>query len=651
MSVRSLRPPYSTVASLVATTIICVGCAVPVPPQNQRAPVGPRPTSEAPTGETPRQRVAREAKTQARVNGPSTQSPSAQTPRRYTLNIDDLISKNEGGEIETIGPFSLSDRPTPLTVMRQVGYQGQWTNVPLPGLESRPPYLNCVYQMIDRSNPKNEDVITRDVKFWYGQRPAIASVAVYSDLIGMKIADVAVERCPNNWGEALTTAMGQEIRSKVKTRPNPNAPKAKPEPIAVAGGVPAQGARAPLPAALPAPAKVPDGRALSAIEKCDKSASHPDDPEAFSQGVSDEQLNEEFVITACEEAVKMDKNSPRLAFQLARGYLKSNRVEDAVEQLLNAAKKGHGASLAYLADIHLDGAPGIEADPNLARSLYEKAVQSGFVAAKKILAEFEDYTEKVAAAEREEAMQDKQDAQSAASAGKLPKPKLLTPKLIENIMSKKFADIDIDERYAKSYLVTVAETLQEECNAHYTPQEIKELKSEFSKIRRIGTGIGFSGFDFSNLGQAQLALQRAMAAKENLRKAMGDRSGYADEDAELGLLIDDIPINAMNDGFYLILKHGCGSSQLDLFKKNASSFFTNEWAPEYPLTTSIERVCEDAASKAGEADIGRERCECYATANALNPISQATRKALYSDYWSVTKRLIKQKPARYSGCS
>lgn len=391
---------------------------------------------------------------------------------------------------------------------------------------------------------------------------------------------------------------------------------------------------------------------INKIQLCDQLASHPDDPEAFANGVADDAIDAYKVIEACSLAVKQDKNSPRLSFQLARGYLKANKMEEAIEQLLLAAQSGHGGAFAYLGDIYLDGGPGIEPDPATAHSLYTRAAGFGFEPAKNILAQFEDYTEKVAAAEREEKEQDKDSPQMTAASGNLPKPKLVTPQLIDNIMAKKFEAISLDERYAKSYLVTVAETIQEECNAHYTAQEIRDLKKEFSRIKRTpGVAIPkFNSFEFSSLGQATATLQRALADKEKLQKAMGNTDGYAKEEATLSMLADDIPINGMNDGFYLILKYGCGSPQMDLFKKNAGAFFTNEWAPEYPLTTSLESVCKEAAAKANEADLGRKRCGCYEQANEMNPISQATRKALYDDYWNVTKRLIKEKPARYSGC-
>lgn len=400
-------------------------------------------------------------------------------------------------------------------------------------------------------------------------------------------------------------------------------------------------------------AEPPPLRPLTPIQRCDLLAAHPDDPEAHADGVADEDLDAAAVVAACEEAVKQDKASPRLAFQLARGYLASDRTEAAIERLISAARQGHGAALAYLADIYLDGGPGIEPDPRIAQALYQRALESGFEPAAKVLAEFSDYTEKVAAAEREEKEQDKADAQRAAEFAKLPKPTLKTPQLIDAIMARKFEAITLDEAYAKSYLTTVAATLQEECNAHFTPAEVSGLKQDFARIQRVPGRLmprGFSLGGGTSLGQVTNQLQETLKLRDNLIRAKGDTRSYSEEEAKLSVLADDIPLDGMNDGFVLILKHGCGSPGLDTFKKNAWAFLTNEWAPDAEYMTTLDKMCVESASKAGQESAGRQQCECLVNANAMNPKSQKVRKDLYADYWPMTQKLVQAKPGRYSGC-
>ncbi|OWQ85220.1 hypothetical protein CDN99_22010 [Roseateles aquatilis] len=392
---------------------------------------------------------------------------------------------------------------------------------------------------------------------------------------------------------------------------------------------------------------------LTPIQLCDQLAAHPEDPEAHADGVADAQLDAAAVVAACEAAVKLDKASPRLAFQLARGYLASDRLEAGIERLIVAAKQGHGAALAYLADIHLDGGPGIEPDPRTALALYQRALESGFEPAAKVLAEFSDYTEQVAMAEREEKELDKADALRAAEVAKLPKPALKSPQLIDNIMARKYEAITLDEAYAKSYLTAVAATIQEECNAHFTPAEVAGLKQDFARIQRVPGRLMPRGMSFGggfNLGQAANQLKETMQIRDNLLRARGNPSSYSEEEAKLSLLADEIPLSGMNDGFFLILKHGCGSPGLDTFKKNAWTFLTNEWAPDAQFLSTLDQMCVDSAKKAGQQDVGRQRCECLVNANAMNPKSQKVRKDLYADYWPVTQHLMQAKPGRYSGC-
>ena len=91
----------------------------------------------------------------------------------------------------------------------------------------------------------------------------------------------------------------------------------------------------PLPSGLAATPAL--AAASAAVRLCDVLAAHPDDPEAFAAGVADAKLDAKAAIAACEQAVKAEPQTPRLHFQLARGYLKADRFENATEQLIAAA--------------------------------------------------------------------------------------------------------------------------------------------------------------------------------------------------------------------------------------------------------------------------------------------------------------------------
>ena len=163
------------------------------------------------------------------------------------------------------------------------------------------------------------------------------------------------------WRSATTTGRLAEIpdtRGAAATTSMP-VPRPAPGPLWSASP-PSASATAPTPSPAPPAPSQAAARPLDAPAACDRKASHPDDPEAVTAGVRDERLDAQGTILACEGAVKADSSTPRLHFQLARGYLTAGRLEDGIEQLLLAAQEGHGASLAYLADIHLDGAAGIK---------------------------------------------------------------------------------------------------------------------------------------------------------------------------------------------------------------------------------------------------------------------------------------------------
>ena len=153
------------------------------------------------------------------------------------------------------------------------------------------------------------------------------------------------------------------------------------------------------PAAIPTP-PVPPVAASSAadsktapqtnaVDTCDMLGAHPDDPEkpASVKGVQDEAVDTARTIGACTQAIKEEPAEPRLKFQLARAYLFADRNEEAIDLLVAAAQEGHGAALAYLGDIMLYGAGGLESEPEVAKSLYLHAVEAGFKPAAQLAAD------------------------------------------------------------------------------------------------------------------------------------------------------------------------------------------------------------------------------------------------------------------------
>ncbi len=240
--------------------------------------------------------------------------------------------------------------------------------------------------------------------------------------------------------------------------------------------------------ATPAPA--PTTRAATGVTECDRLAAHPSDPDAVSAGVSDEQIDALSVIAACEAAVRTDP-TPRLQFQLARGYLKADRIEDAIEQFVAAAEQGHGGALAYLGDFHLEGVPGIEADPILARSLYQRAVEAGFAPAKAVLDQFEDYTEQFAQVEREEQIAGKAKTTSSGQGD----DGYHSSAIVNAIYDRNYSAVP-DDQETRRYVVSILRAFAENCGdrpgnvalaaPRYASPEYRQMEKNPLKVFEFG---------------------------------------------------------------------------------------------------------------------------------------------------------------------
>jgi tetratricopeptide (TPR) repeat protein len=117
----------------------------------------------------------------------------------------------------------------------------------------------------------------------------------------------------------------------------------------------------------------------NSVQDCDAYAAHPDDPERNgARSVEDDSINAEKAIAVCKAAVEQNPQSGRLLFQLGRAYWAGERFEDAIEAFLEAGEQGHGGALAYLGDATLYGVAGMDADPEEAKKLYQRASAAGF---------------------------------------------------------------------------------------------------------------------------------------------------------------------------------------------------------------------------------------------------------------------------------
>jgi TPR repeat protein len=367
--------------------------------------------------------------------------------------------------------------------------------------------------------------------------------------------------------------------------------------------------------------------------RCDRLAAHLNDPGARAAGVGDDSLDAPAVIDACEAEAAADPASPRLAFQLARGYLKAGRLEDAVEQLVVAARGGHGGALAYLGDIYLDGAAGLEADPALAHALYRRAAAAGFAPARAMLAQFEDFTERAAAVDEVEA--EGETAATAATADDSVKTKYLNPEIVDNVLKGDLDAVPFGELYTKIYLVNMAENISGVCEDHFTSREVSALKQEAAmKSVDMTPEAGLSILMGTLMGMAQMT-QNPGAFLNQQMSAANDQ--------------EHLPEEAMKDAFALIARHPCGSRELSQFSKNLVSYVRNEGAPRMS-TDEMYGTCQREARPTGRYD-ARNFCMCFVSSMTQTGVSRADRKGLSSNFWATAQRMMANKPDHYAMCN
>lgn len=359
-------------------------------------------------------------------------------------------------------------------------------------------------------------------------------------------------------------------------------------------------------------------KALGPVGQCDLWAAHADDPEALSPGVADEAIDAAKAVAACEAAVQREPQTPRLAFQLARSQLKAGRYEDATEKLLAAAKLGHGGALAYLADLHVAGAPGIEADPLLARQLYEKALAAGFAPAAAVLQGYEDRTAEFQAAEKADL-----EAANAPAGGAGPLKAYKQPLIIEGVLARKFDAIPFREAWVKEYLYFFADNIRAICESGFTQAEVDRLKSAYlqdvmnvSESVRQAARVSINDAMSSIRQNPMAALQAAMKQQTLLRPPADDPGAPAGEDP-----FDE----SMADTEALFQRHSCGTPGLARFGKNLRAYVLNEEAPPTPP----DAIMEACIREPGPTTLGpRDFCVCFASRLSNARVSQAHRRDL-----------------------
>ncbi|MBK5654195.1 MAG: sel1 repeat family protein, partial [Rhizobium sp.] len=105
----------------------------------------------------------------------------------------------------------------------------------------------------------------------------------------------------------------------------------------------------------PLAAQEQSGPAAAALEKCDKLASMPGDPNIVAPAVPDSQFAPGAAIPACEEAVRMNPDLARARFELGRSYWIGQRDAEALKAFGEAAKHCYPPAKKFIGDAYLEG--------------------------------------------------------------------------------------------------------------------------------------------------------------------------------------------------------------------------------------------------------------------------------------------------------
>lgn len=301
---------------------------------------------------------------------------------------------------------------------------------------------------------------------------------------------------------------------------------------------------------------------LEAVIRCDALAGHPDDPErSTEEGVEDEQLDGDAIVDACSKALKIESDSPRIHFQLARGLLVQGEVGSAIEHLTTAAEQNHGGALAALGSIFMDGLEDIEPDQKIGMELLERSVAAGYEPARALLAEAQQPQEEAvqsSALPSSSGPSTPVPAQPLAPAGGTGKPVNFAayelPRFMDAIYQARYADTSLNDMGKAAYVINMATAFRQTCRGPFTTAEIDNWKSHFLGQAMRPEVAGKALTD---------GLTMMMEMMQNPQAAVQKYSG--------AISMEQIPMMAQQDAMGFIGEHGCDGPVFERFTANLRS--------------------------------------------------------------------------------
>lgn len=117
------------------------------------------------------------------------------------------------------------------------------------------------------------------------------------------------------------------------------------------------------------------------VTPCDLAATHGSDPYAVAPGVSQDEMDFPVAIAACEAALAVDSNNPRLSYQLARVYTYAGQPEKGQPHMEAAVAAEYPQALFVEGYMEFLGIQERSGDSCRAAKLLRRSAQYGRLAA------------------------------------------------------------------------------------------------------------------------------------------------------------------------------------------------------------------------------------------------------------------------------
>jgi hypothetical protein len=117
------------------------------------------------------------------------------------------------------------------------------------------------------------------------------------------------------------------------------------------------------------------------ITRCDKLASHGEDPARVAPGQSTGSIDLPVAIEICREDVQANPDNARIRYQFARVLFYSGRFEEAMTEMLIAADGAHAQAQFVYGIFVVKGRPGAPTDPCIAERYWQASAEGGRFAA------------------------------------------------------------------------------------------------------------------------------------------------------------------------------------------------------------------------------------------------------------------------------